>query len=52
MHLLYLNGEKLHDCADMDDKNIYFSDIIKVDFFFSFVDCEILLFCRIIKVIN
>jgi hypothetical protein len=42
MHLLYLNGEKLYDCADMDDKNIHFSDIIKVNLF-SFVDCEILL---------
>lgn len=30
MHLLYLNGETLHDCADMDDKNIHFSDLIKV----------------------
>lgn len=31
MHLLYLNGDKtLHDCADMDDKNIHFSYIIKV----------------------
>ncbi|CAF3458633.1 unnamed protein product [Rotaria socialis] len=29
MHLLYLNGETLHDCAKMDDKNIHFSDIIK-----------------------
>jgi hypothetical protein len=32
MHLLYLNGETLYDCADMDDKNIHFSDIIKVKF--------------------
>jgi len=33
MHLLYINGDKtLHDCADMDEKNIYFSDIIKVNF--------------------
>ena len=30
MHLLYLNGESLHDCADMDDTNIHFSDLIKV----------------------
>ncbi|CAF0889575.1 unnamed protein product [Rotaria sordida] len=30
MHLLYLNDDKtLHDCYDMDEKNIYFSDIIK-----------------------
>ncbi|UJR37422.1 hypothetical protein I4U23_030125 [Adineta vaga] len=29
MHLLYLNGATLHDCADMDDRNIHFSDIIK-----------------------
>ncbi|CAF3649637.1 unnamed protein product [Adineta steineri] len=29
MHLLYLSGKTLHDCADMDDKNIHFSDIIK-----------------------
>jgi hypothetical protein len=35
MHLLYLNGDKtLHDCDDMDDKNIHFSDIIKVNFDF------------------
>ena len=31
MHLLYLNGDKtLHDCGDMDDRNVHFSDIIKV----------------------
>ncbi|CAF3078570.1 unnamed protein product [Rotaria sp. Silwood2] len=30
MHLLYLNCDKtLHDCSDMDKKNMYFSDIIK-----------------------
>ncbi|CAF3483448.1 unnamed protein product [Rotaria sp. Silwood1] len=30
MHLLYLNDDKtLHDCSDMDNKNIYFTDIIK-----------------------
>jgi hypothetical protein len=34
MHLLYLNGETLHDCVNMDDKNIHFSDIIKVKFYF------------------
>jgi len=33
MHLLYLKGDRtLHDCADMDEKNIHFSDIIKVNF--------------------
>ncbi|CAF4300424.1 unnamed protein product, partial [Rotaria magnacalcarata] len=27
---LYLNGDKtLHDCSDMDKKNVYFSDLIK-----------------------
>jgi hypothetical protein len=32
MHLLYLNRDQtLHDCADMDDKNIHFSDMIKVE---------------------
>jgi hypothetical protein len=30
MHLLYVNGETLHDCADMDDTNIHYSDLIKV----------------------
>ncbi|CAF2037873.1 unnamed protein product [Rotaria magnacalcarata] len=30
LHLLYLNGDKtLHDCSDMDKKNVYFSDLIK-----------------------
>ncbi|CAF2445769.1 unnamed protein product [Rotaria sp. Silwood2] len=29
LHLLYLNGETLHDCANMDDKNIHFSDFIQ-----------------------
>jgi len=36
MHLLYLNDDKtLHDCDDMDEKNIHFSDIIKVNFFIN-----------------
>lgn len=31
MHLVYLNGDRtLHDCGDMDEKNIHFSDLIKV----------------------
>ncbi len=35
MHLLYLNGDRtLHDCMDMDDKNNYFCDMIKVDLMF------------------
>jgi len=34
MHLLYLNGEALQDCGGMDEKNIHFSDIIKVKFYF------------------
>jgi len=34
MHLLYLNGETFHDCVDMDDKNIHFSNIIKVNLIF------------------
>ncbi len=36
MHLLYLNGETLHDCADMDDQNIHFSNIIKVNLIFNY----------------
>lgn len=52
MHLLYLNGQILHDCADMDDKNIHFSDIIKVKFsLFPMID-KIIIICRIIKVVN
>jgi hypothetical protein len=36
MHLLYLNDDRtLHDCADMDEKNIYFSDTIQVMFLFN-----------------
>ena len=30
MHLLFLNGENLHDCAEMEDTNVHFSDLIKV----------------------
>jgi hypothetical protein len=37
MHLLYLYGESLQDCSDMDDRNIHFSDIIKVFFGFSLI---------------
>jgi len=37
MHLLYLNGETLHDCVNMDDKNIHFSDIIKVNFIIDYL---------------
>jgi hypothetical protein len=34
MHLLYFNDDKtLHDCDDMDERNIYFSDTIKVNYF-------------------
>ncbi|CAF0777365.1 unnamed protein product [Rotaria sp. Silwood1] len=29
IHLLYLNGETFHDCANMDDKNIHFCEFIK-----------------------
>jgi hypothetical protein len=37
MHLLYLNGETFHDCVDMDDKNIHFSNIIKVNLIFYYL---------------
>lgn len=52
MHLLYLNGDKtLHDCSDMDKKNIFFSDLIKVIHLLNHFLSMTILF-RIIKVIN
>ena len=31
MHLLYLNDDKtLHDCMDMEENNVYYSDAVKV----------------------
>jgi hypothetical protein len=53
MHLLYLNGDKtLHDCSDMDEKNIHFSDMIKVIWFSSYNFYFFRIIFRIIKVIK
>lgn len=53
MHLLYLNDDKtLHDCNDMDEKNIHFSDIIKVIEFIRYNVLFLNIIFRIIKPIK
>lgn len=53
MHLLYLNGENLHDCAEMEDTNINFTDLIKVKGFSqSFFQLFLSRLIRIIKLVK